>query len=380
MFSNPYVDGVSVRYKWYLLQPTDANTYFWDDLDSTLTNCANAGKMVCLRIGTGGGDVQDTGFGHDAGNKPHWLVQEIQASGDPDDIFFDFYHGSEADGTPKLAHISVFWSPTKLNRHKELIRAAAARYKRWPALADGSPVVKQFVFGDANASSEDWSIPDSPTIDGIAPAGSSEKSRWLAAGFTAQKIIELTCPASGTTGLIDVAIAAWTNQTVGMPLNPTGWKIDTSNSLYDPNNKQWIPQAIIDNARAKYGKLFAPGKDNINAKQGTTFPSGGNFDLLYYNQPAWVQSAWRVVNDSTYRMNGGTPDNLHNIFRATLNTAVEIPLNYWEVYEADILYNWGGMTDPNTVDTAVYGINTDEIHYAHDQLLSTNAAVPTPTP
>ena len=380
MFLNPYVDGVSVRYPWYLLQPTDADHYLWADLDSIIMNCAAASKMVCLRIGTGGGDVQDNAFGHDAGNKPHWLIQEIQASGDPTDIFFDFYHGAEVNGTPQLAHIPVFWGATKLSRHKAMIQAVAARYRDWPLMSDGTPVVKVFVLNGANASSEDWGIPDSSKIDGIAPAGSTEKSRWRAAGFSAQTIIDLLCASGNNDGLIDMAEAAWTNQAIGVAVNPSGAKIDTNNPLYDSTNPQWICQAVINNARAKFGTKFAPQKNSLNALGGITFPNGQAFDILWSNSPADCQSVWNVSGDAAYRANGGIPDNMHNIIRKMTNTAVACHLSFWEIYENDVVFDWTSVDDPNAVDIVVYGIRTDEIHHAHDQLLQVNSGVPLPVP
>jgi hypothetical protein len=162
--SNPHVDGISVRYKWCDLEPIKGEYHLVDGLDPIIQACADAGKMVLLRVGTGGGDVTDTAEGSSPGSKPHWLVQEIRDSGDPDDQFFQFIDGR--DGT---ATIPVFWSPTLVAEKNKLIQDLGARYSNWPLLPDGTPVVRIFSVSCAGASNEDWKIPDSNAVDGLPP-------------------------------------------------------------------------------------------------------------------------------------------------------------------------------------------------------------------
>jgi hypothetical protein len=372
--TNPNIDGVSVRYHWSDLEATKGDYNFVGGLDDLIQACADAGKMVCLRAGTGGGDALDTASGSSPGNKPHWLIEEIRNSGNPDDQFFQFVDGS--DGT---ATIPVFWSPTLIAERTRLIQTLGARYSNWPLLPDGTPAVKIFVVASANASSEDWKIPDSKSVDGLPPADSTEKSRWLSAGFTSQKIINSACPASpGESGVIDVAMAAFPNQFIVMAFNPGGWNIDNPNHQTD---QQWMPAQIIANARAKYGNRFIPMKNDLNAKQGTQFPAGKMFDLLWANQPCGVQDQWRVSNDNTFRMNSGVSDNLHTIYGKASDTCIAIGAKFRETYEADVKFDW---TQVANADGSTPG--RDEIKFLHDQLSATCAAgsggtlTPTPSP
>ena len=70
-------------------------------------------KWFCCALALAEAMCADTARGHSPGAKPHWLIQEIQESGNSDDQFFQFMDGS--DGT---ATIPVFWSPT-LSRRKQ---------------------------------------------------------------------------------------------------------------------------------------------------------------------------------------------------------------------------------------------------------------------
>ena len=56
VYSDPDVDGISVRQNWGDLELTEG-VYDWSYLDNVTAMAAAAGKAVLLRIGTGGGDM-----------------------------------------------------------------------------------------------------------------------------------------------------------------------------------------------------------------------------------------------------------------------------------------------------------------------------------
>src|SRR5205807_7460217 len=60
VYSDPDVDGISVRQNWADLQPTEG-VYDWRYLDNVIARAAAAGKPVLLRVITGGGDIAQIG-------------------------------------------------------------------------------------------------------------------------------------------------------------------------------------------------------------------------------------------------------------------------------------------------------------------------------
>src|SRR5438309_9393196 len=73
VYSDPDVDGISVRQNWADLQPTEG-VYDWRFLDSVTAKAAAAGKAVLLRVITGGGAVALVGHG------PTWVMNAVAAA------------------------------------------------------------------------------------------------------------------------------------------------------------------------------------------------------------------------------------------------------------------------------------------------------------
>ncbi len=72
VYSDPDVDGISVRQKWGDLEPAEG-VYNWTYLDNVTARAAAAGKAVLLRIGTGGGDIAL------GGSCPAWVTDAVAA-------------------------------------------------------------------------------------------------------------------------------------------------------------------------------------------------------------------------------------------------------------------------------------------------------------
>jgi hypothetical protein len=159
---------------------------------------------------------------------------------------------------------------------------------------------------------------------------------------------------------------------VVIAFNPGGWNIDNPNQETD---QQWMPAQIIANARTKYGNRFVPAKNNLDARQGTNFPAGKMFDLLWANQPCAVQDLWNVSNDDRLRMNGGIANNIHTIYGNASDTCVALGARYRETYEIDVDFDWSQTAN---ADVSIPG--RDEIQLLHDQLATECMATPTPTP
>ncbi len=126
VYSDPDVDGISVRQNWADLQPTEG-VYDWRYLDSVTAKAAAAGKAVLLTFNDG--------------------------------------------GTSKT--IAVFWDPVWLAKKTAMITALGARYS-------SNPAVKIVGVSFANASSEDWGVPHLP----------SQVTAWFAAGYTTARMLD----------------------------------------------------------------------------------------------------------------------------------------------------------------------------------------------
>src|SRR6266571_1389446 len=72
VYSNPNVDGISVREHWCDLEPSEG-AFAFTFLDTVVAKAAAGGKKVLLRIGTSGGSAQA------GGNTPAWVFDAIKA-------------------------------------------------------------------------------------------------------------------------------------------------------------------------------------------------------------------------------------------------------------------------------------------------------------
>jgi hypothetical protein len=100
VLANPDVTGVSIRYPWLDLEPTES-VFNWTFLDSEVARVAAAGKQVLLRIGTMSG-------------RPDWVTTAVEQAGGK---FFTF----DDDGVPTT--IPVFWDTTFIAKKKAMIAA-----------------------------------------------------------------------------------------------------------------------------------------------------------------------------------------------------------------------------------------------------------------
>ncbi len=150
VLANPNVDGITVRQDWAALEPTEGD-YDFSFLDSAIASCAASNKQVLLRIGT-------------QAAKPAWVTDAVAAAGGS---FFTFL---DTSGTPTT--IPVFWDPTFLAKKTAMIAALGAHLANNPTI---TIVSASF----ANAISEDWNVPHSPT----------DVTNWLALGYTTDKLL-----------------------------------------------------------------------------------------------------------------------------------------------------------------------------------------------
>jgi len=183
ILGNLDIDMISLQENWADIQPTDAPPS-WTHFQTTLQTLAQEGngKSALLRMPTMGGSRTN------GGNTPDWV---FQAMGIPDPGSTTAAPGTtysfeDADGTVKC--IPVFWQPVYLAKKKALIAMAGA----YLATDPNSSILKIFVVSFANATSEDWNVPDAANGD------PSQVTLWLntpgdvppGAGYTTQLMID----------------------------------------------------------------------------------------------------------------------------------------------------------------------------------------------
>lgn len=311
VLANPDVSGISIRYGWLGLEPTEG-VYNWTFLDSEVARAAAAGKSVLLRIVTQAG-------------KPQWVTDAVISAGG---LFFTF------DNNGVTTTIPVFWDPTYLAKKKAMIVALGAHFAH-------NPTVKIVSASFANASSEDWNVPH--TQDAVA--------QWLSLGYTSEEMLD------AGKQIIDTTVTAFPDAYVAMAINGNGHV----NGLNLDPDADYLSRNAILTANASWPGRFIVQKNSVSAVITAAPGTGGNWEVLWNRRPNVAgQMLFWCSNDSTYRMNGGTPGNSATILHDAINAGYAYGMQYLEIYQTDV-------------------INIPaEITYAHDLLV--NSPTPTPTP
>ena len=322
--TNPDVDGISVHEKWWHLEPSEG-VYDWSTLDAYVARITPYGKNILIRIGTMGGRHSL------GGNTPDWVMDAVGAN------TITYY-----DSGGVLRTIPLFWDQTYLDKKKAMIGAIGARYS-------GNPLVKVATASFANRHSEDWSVPDSTQIDGIPPAGSSEASRMLAAGYTHQKMVD------AGTQIMDAAMAAWPNQVIYLAIGRIDRPLEQ-----DPDS---VARDVRDATRSRWGvNRLVIGKEIISNVMPFAPPDPTSaWELFYESGPAIAgQNLSACYGDPHCQMNGGNCNGLtaDQILRGTVDHFVSYGGKWLEIYDDDVT---------NLLSA---------IHYAHQQLF---ISCPTPT-
>ncbi len=290
VLANPDVTGVSIRYAWADLEPTE-RVYNWSFLDSEVARVAAAGKEALLRIGT-------------QADKPTWVTTAVQQAGG---TFFTFQNGSVTTTIP------VFWDPTYLAKKKAMIAALGAHFTNNPAV---TIVTASF----ANAISEDWSVPHTPP----------DVINWFAVGYTSQKMLH------AGQQIIDAAMAAFPNQYVALAIAGDGHVGATGN--LDPTATYVATNAIATADTSWPGRLIVQINSLSTFNPVAPGPVNSAWNLLWSSQPnVGGQMVYQCENDPTYRVNGGVPIDPATALTLSVNKGVSYGMNYIEIYQIDVI-------------------------------------------
>lgn len=317
IFTDPNVDGVSVRQHWCDLEPREG-AFDWTFLDTVLSKAAAGGKKVFLRIGTSGGDAA---FG---GNTPTWVFDAIDAEALPSSQKFFTFNES---GTVRT--IPVFWDPVYLAKKKAMIAAVGARYSNHPA-------VKIVGASFANAQSEDWSVPHMPV----------DAANWFAAGYATEKML------NAGKQIIDATMTAFPYQYVALAVGGTSGTLDPDDS--------YVPRNAVLAARTSWPNRLIVQKNSLATNTPAAPGTGTRYQLLSDSAPDIAgQMLWYCFGDPTYSVNRGVPIEPSIALRKSVDIGLGYGMKYIEIYRTDIL------------DLP------DVTRYAHNAL---TAALPTPSP
>src|SRR5262249_55505454 len=172
--------------------------------------------------------------------------------------------------------------PTFLAKKTAMIAALGAHFAN-------NPTVKIVSASFANASYEDWNVPDTRVY----------VSQWLSLGYTSQKMID-----TGAT-IINATMAAFPNQYVTLAVGgDTHWGLGYD---LDPTADYVARNAVLNAQAAWPGRLIVQRNDLSTFIP--PFPGTGTFyQMISDFQPNVAgQMFYFCYGDSTYRVNNGIP-------------------------------------------------------------------------
>ena len=300
VYSDPDVDGISVRQRWGDLEPVEG-VYDWTYLDHMTAMAAAAGKAVLLRISTGGGDIAL------GGSSPTWVMDAVAAEPLPESQKFYTFNDN---GRPVT--IAVFWDPVWLAKKTAMITALGARYASNPAL-------KIVVASFANAQTEDWDVPHT----------TPEVTAWLAAGYTSAKMLD------AGRQVINAAMAAFPNQYVTMAVGTNGHTGHGPNLDPDAN---YVARNAVLTARASWPGRLIVQKNSLATFIPSAPGTGTGWELLWNSRPdVAAQMLYYCYDDTTYRVNHGVPIDPSTALVNSVNKGVGYEMKYIEIYLRDVL-------------------------------------------
>ena len=282
--------GLDIVDNWADVEATEG-VYDWSSIDSELAKAEAHGKKVLFGIVSGGVNV------------PDWLLTDY-----PDIQTFSFIDTNPYHSTyGQELTIPVFWDPIFLAKKIALIQAAGAHFA-----SHSSIVVVGCAF--ANATTEDWNIPNAP----------EDIANWRAAGYTTDLMVN--------TGeaIIDATMAAFPNQNVTMSIARNSGDLDPT--------VDYLGETIVDYATTTYGR-FITAKYSLaaNIPDPAVDISLNNWQVPFDQCPnVATQMLWYVTGDSTYRMNGGVRGIPATILLNAIIIGTHYGTQYQEVYEKDL--------------------------------------------
>ncbi len=286
ILTNPHVTGVSVRWQWQNIEPSEG-VYDWSYFDREISRVADAGKMILLRVVSGGI------------NTPQWVFD----AGVETFSFVDPKSG-------EMQTVPLWWDPIFLTKKRNLIAAMGAHFATHPAVVLVSSSC-------ANVNSDDWAVPQSE----------ADVENLLAAGYTPEKLI------NACQQIIDASVAAFPTQFSLMAINRGIKGVDP--------DVDYVAERVVDYAMARYPGRFIVQKNSLSARTWDPWTASQlhGWQVLYDRRPMVAgQMLWYVTDDASCRMNGRvTPCHPATVLRQAVAIGAHYEMLYQEIYQKDIL-------------------------------------------
>ncbi len=316
--------------------------YNWQNLTDAINACA--GKMISLRIGTGGGGRKES-----KGNVPDWVMTAVKNAGGKTFRFIDTSSGGI------IREIPVFWNPIFMAKKRQLMQDLGNKY---PATN-----INVVFVGFANSQSVDWSVPDSSAPDGLDPTDpdSSEVSRWRDVQYETQKVIDAGCAAGNSQGIIDAAAAAFPNSAIVFAGG-------TTRAVLDPAVRYATEMAFANATAKAFGGRVGIIKADLSEKTSESQPYSGTT----------TEYAWRILADQKASKTGAQmlspATNLDRFF--TPNFAAANPANPANMAKAlEAAVDCGGHKRNFELPGYVKGYGTQFQEIYQSDCISTDAAM-----
>ncbi len=289
VFSNPNVDGISIRQAWRELETSEGH-YDWSYLDSEVGRAERAGKTVLLRIISEGPAT------------PRWVFESGVRK-------FTFEDRNRYHGVKGPQAIAVYWDPTYVKYKQSLIRNLGQHFATHSAVRIVAAVC-------ASSHSGDWAVPHTPV----------DIRHWHEIGYTSDKLINV-CKQT-----IDATMQSFPNQLAILAVGRNG-KLDR-----DPN---YVARETVNYARTYYpGRLIVEKNSLAASTPPPSAPRLKHFELLWQSRPdIAAQMLWFSYGDPTCRNNGRmTPCNPAATLRKAIDIGKAYGVNFIEIYQEDVLH------------------------------------------
>lgn len=289
VFSNPNVDGISIRQAWRELETSEGH-YDWSYLDSEVGRAERAGKTVFLRILSEGPGT------------PRWVFESGVRK-----FTFEDHNQYHREKGPQV--IAVYWDPTYEKYKQALIRNLGRHFATHRAVRIVAAVC-------ASSHSGDWAVPHTPV----------DIRHWHEIGYTSDKLIKV-CEQT-----IDTTMRSFPNQLVILAVGRNG-RLDR-----DPN---YVARETVNYARTYYpGRLIVEKNSLAASTPPPTAPNLKHFELLWQSRPyIAAQMLWFSYGDPGCRNNGRmTPCDPAATLRKAIDIGKAYGVNFIEIYQEDVLH------------------------------------------
>jgi hypothetical protein len=305
--SNPYVDGIALRFEWSVLEPAEGQ-FAWTALDSEIQSAASHGKKVSLSVVAGYGTPD---WVYTAGAKPF------------------SYIWTKPWGPPSctVTNIPIPWDKVFLSKWGDFVTALGQRY-------DGNPTVTWVHVTGVNSVSQETSLPMATggTVQ-VLPGkpsctANNDVQNWIAAGYT-RTLVE-----SALHSIDTIFVAAFPSHLLGPMINPGGFPpIDQNGQLMaHATADSQVPIDMITLEYQTWGSRFFVQENGLSAHWcwQPLAALAGKVKVAY-------QMLSTATGDSACGMNGGvSPCDPVTVLSEAIAKGMANGAHYLEIYPGDI--------------------------------------------